>query len=287
MSQAMLTIILPISLAWMMYCVGLTLKLDDFKRIRSFPLKIVVGLITQLIGLPIIAYGFIHFLELPEPIAAGLWLLALAPGGASSNTITYLSGGDTALSISMTALSSLIIPFSLPLMLPLVFTDAHLIMPIKIAILQLVIVTILPTTIGMVMSNYISAAWFKKLIKISSKLALWTLFFTVLLTLLSNLSIFQQLFSIASIAVLSLCICGGLLGAIMAKIIGGDHILMKTFSIEVGIQNAGTAIFVAVAQLQQPALAITPLLYGILMNIPALTVIYWSNNSKNMPYQKI
>ncbi len=57
----MLTIILPLSLAWMMYCVGLTLKLDDFKRIRSFPLKITAGLITQLIGLPIIAYGFIHF----------------------------------------------------------------------------------------------------------------------------------------------------------------------------------------------------------------------------------
>ncbi|PSU88244.1 Na(+)-dependent transporter [Photobacterium kishitanii] len=282
MSQAMLTIILPLSLAWMMYCVGLTLKLDDFKRIRSFPLKITAGLITQLIGLPIIAYGFIHFLGLPEPIAIGLWLLALAPGGASSNTITYLSGGDTALSISMTALSSLIIPFSLPLMLPFVLTDAYLVMPIKMAILQLVVVTILPTTIGMVMRAYISAIWFKDFIKVSGKSALWVLFFTVFVTLLANLSVFEQLFSIASVAVLSLCICGGALGAIVAKIIGGDNTVIKTFSIEVGIQNAGTAIFVAVVQLQRPDLAVTPLLYGILMNIPALMLIYWHKSHKEI-----
>ncbi|MCD9520277.1 bile acid:sodium symporter family protein [Photobacterium phosphoreum] len=282
MSQAMLTIILPLALAWMMYCVGLTLKLDDFKRVSSFPLKITAGLITQLIGLPIIAYGFIHYLGLPEPIAVGLWLLALAPGGASSNTITYLNGGDTALSISMTALSSLIIPFSLPLMLPLVLTDAHLVMPIKIAILQLVVVTILPTAIGMVMRAYISTKWFKNFINVSGKSALWTLFFTVFVTLLANLSVFKQLFSIASIAVLALCLCGGLLGAIVAKAIGGDNILMKTFSIEVGIQNAGTAIFVAVVQLQQPDLAVTPLLYGILMNIPALILIHWHRVHKNI-----
>ncbi|CZF79669.1 Sodium Bile acid symporter family protein [Grimontia celer] len=273
MAQAMLTIGLPIALAWMMFCVGITLSLADFKRVAEYPGKIAAGLTAQLVGLPLIAYILIHVFALPEVVAVGLWILALAPGGASSNAISHLAGGDSALSITMTAVSSLIIPFSLPLMLPLVLSDVSAVIPVKTAILQLVAVTLLPVTIGMLLNHFVKGEGFTRFSVLAGKSALWALFFTVAVTLAANTAVFSQLFSVASVMVLSLCLLGMGLGVAVSKLFSGDRKLTRTFAIEVGIQNAGTAIFVAVVQLQQPELALTPLLYGVLMNIPAVILI--------------
>ncbi|KKD58836.1 Na(+)-dependent transporter [Grimontia sp. AD028] len=273
MAQAMLIIGLPIALAWMMFCVGITLSLADFKRVVEFPGKIAAGLTAQLVGLPLIAYILIHVFALPEVVAVGLWILALAPGGASSNAISHLAGGDSALSITMTAVSSLIIPFSLPLMLPLVLSDVSTVIPVKTAILQLVAVTLLPVTIGMLLNHFMKGEGFTRFSVLAGKSALWALFFTVALTLAANTAVFSQLFSVASVMVLLLCLLGMGLGVAVSKLFSGDRKLTRTFAIEVGIQHAGTAIFVAVVQLQQPELALTPLLYGVLMNIPAVILI--------------
>ncbi|WP_281544260.1 bile acid:sodium symporter [Grimontia sp. SpTr1] len=273
MAQAMLTIGLPIALAWMMFCVGITLSLADFKRVAEYPGKIAAGLTAQLVGLPLIAYILIHVFALPEVVAVGLWILALAPGGASSNAISHLAGGDSALSITMTAVSSLIIPFSLPLMLPLVLSDVSAVIPVKTAILQLVAVTLLPVTIGMLLNHLVKGEGVTRFSVLAGKSALWALFFTVAVTLAANTAVFSQLFSVASVMVLLLCLLGMGLGVAVSKLFSGDRKLTRTFAIEVGIQNAGTAIFVAVVQLQQPELALTPLLYGVLMNIPAVILI--------------
>ncbi|MGF1737577.1 bile acid:sodium symporter family protein [Photobacterium satsumensis] len=274
MGQTMLAVALPIALAWMMFCVGLTLSLADFKRVGRYPLFIFSGLAAQLVGLPLIALGLIHFLGLPEVVAVGLWLLALAPGGASSNVITHLSGGNTALSISMTAVSSLIIPFSLPLLLPVVLSDSQLVLPLKTAILQLVMVTLVPVSIGMACHHVGRGKWFASFAKWAGRSSIWVLMFTVTITLAANSQVFQQLFSSASIVAIALCLLGMALGTIVARLLKGGEKLTKTLAIEVGIQNAGTAIFVAVVQLKQPELALTPLLYGVLMNIPIAVMIY-------------
>ncbi|OLQ69457.1 Na(+)-dependent transporter [Photobacterium proteolyticum] len=274
MSQTMLTVALPIALAWMMYCVGLTLSIADFKRVGQYPGRVLMGLVTQLLGLPLLAYVIITLFALPEPVAIGLWLLALAPGGASSNAITHMSGGDSALSISMTAVSSLIIPFSLPLMLVLLVPDAQLIFPVKTAILQLTAVTLVPVLLGMATRHWAKGRWFEGFSHFAGRSALGALFLTVMVTVAANTGVFHQLFSVASVAAISLCVTGMLLGAFVAKMLRGDKVLAKTLAIEVGVQNAGTAIFVAVVQLQRPELALTPLLYGLLMNLPAFGLIY-------------
>lgn len=273
MAQTMLTVGLPLALAWMMFCVGLTLSVADFKRVLQYPGKVGAGLLAQLVGLPIIAFALIQIFALPPVVAVGLWILALAPGGASSNAISHLAGGDSALSITMTAISSLIIPFSLPLLLPLVVPEVSATLPIKTAILQLVMVTLLPVLLGMALNHRCRSARFERFAEFAGRTALWALFFTVAVTLAANTKVFYQLFSVASVAVLSLCLLGMGLGALVAKGFGEDGILAKTLSIEVGIQNAGTAIFVAVVQLKQPELALTPLLYGVLMNIPVVVLI--------------
>lgn len=273
MSQIMLTVALPLVLAWVMYCVGLTLSTADFKRITKQPLHIIGGLLAQLIGLPLLAFGIISVFSLPTPIAVGLWLLALAPGGASSNAITHLSKGDTALSISMTAISSLIIPFSIPLLLPLLLTETQFNMPIKMAVLQLSLVTIFPVCLGMFMKSNIQTRGFLRFMRFAERSSLWALGFTVAITLAANAHVFSALFSNAALASILLCISGMILGLVVAKLCKGNKRLVKTFAIEVGIQNAGTAIFVAVVLLQRPEFALTPLLYGVLMNIPAFLII--------------
>ena len=274
MGQTMLTVALPIALAWMMYCVGLTLSVADFKRVGRYPMAVLLGLSAQLIGLPLIALALIQLLGLPEVVAVGLWLLALAPGGASSNVITHLCGGNTALSISMTAVSSLIIPFSLPLLLPVVLSESQLVLPLKTAILQLVMVTLVPVSIGMLCHHLGRRKRFETFAKWAGRSSIWVLMFTVAITLAANTKVFQQLFSSASIVAISLCLLGMALGVIVARLLKGGEQLTKTLAIEVGIQNAGTAIFVAVVQLKQPELALTPLLYGVLMNIPVAVMIY-------------
>lgn len=274
MGQTMLTVALPIALAWMMYCVGLTLSVADFKRVGRYPMAVLLGLSAQLIGLPLIALALIQLLGLPEVVAVGLWLLALAPGGASSNVITHLCGGNTALSISMTAVSSLIIPFSLPLLLPVVLSESQLVLPLKTAILQLVMVTLVPVSIGMLCHHLGRGKRFETFAKWAGRSSIWVLMFTVAITLAANTKVFQQLFSSASIVAISLCLLGMALGVIVARLLKGGEQLTKTLAIEVGIQNAGTAIFVAVVQLKQPELALTPLLYGVLMNIPVAVMIY-------------
>ncbi|MBY5943714.1 bile acid:sodium symporter family protein [Photobacterium rosenbergii] len=274
MGQTMLTVALPIALAWMMYCVGLTLSLADFKRVGRYPIAVLAGLSAQLIGLPLIAFALIQLLGLPEVVAVGLWLLALAPGGASSNVITHLSGGNTALSISMTAVSSLIIPFSLPLLLPVVLSESQLVLPLKTAILQLVMVTLVPVSMGMLCHHIGRGKRFEVFAKWAGRSSIWVLMFTVAITLAANTKVFQQLFSSASIVAIALCLLGMALGVVVARLLKGGEQLTKTLAIEVGVQNAGTAIFVAVVQLKQPELALTPLLYGVLMNIPVAVMIY-------------
>ncbi|WP_299014476.1 bile acid:sodium symporter family protein [uncultured Photobacterium sp.] len=275
MAQTMLTVALPLALAWMMFCVGLTLSIADFRRVALFPGRVLLGLSAQLLGLPLLAFAIIYFFSLPEPVAIGLWLLALAPGGASSNAITHMSGGDSALSISMTAISSLVIPVSLPLILTLVVPDAQLVFSLKTAILQLAAVTLVPVLLGMAIKHWARGPWLDSFSRFAGRSSLVALFSTVVVTVAANTAVFHQLFTVASVAAISLCLAGMLLGVGIAKLLHGDKTVVKTLAIEVGIQNAGTAIFVAVVQLQRPELALTPLLYGVLMNLPAFAIIYF------------
>lgn len=150
----------------------------------------------------------------------------------------------------------------------------------KTAIMQLIAVTLVPVLFGMVLNHFIRGKRFDAFTEFAGKSALWALFFTVAVTLAANTSVFNQLFSQASVAVLTLCLLGMGLGLAVSKLFRGDAKLSKTFAIEVGVQNAGTAIFVAVVQLKQPELALTPLLYGVLMNIPVVILIALNRRSQ-------
>jgi BASS family bile acid:Na+ symporter len=107
-------VILPLSLFLIMYGIGISLRIADFRNVMTAPTGLAVGLLGQMLLLPLTAFGLAVVLQLPPEIAVGLIIIALAPGGATSNMFTYLFRGDVSLSISLTAVVSLVTPFHHP-----------------------------------------------------------------------------------------------------------------------------------------------------------------------------
>ena len=112
-------IILPISLAFMMFSLELELTILDFKRVVKQPQALIVGTIGQILLLPLVAFGWLSVWQLDPALAVGVMIIAACPGGVTSNLLTYLSRGDLALSVFLTAIVSLLCVFSLPLIIGL------------------------------------------------------------------------------------------------------------------------------------------------------------------------
>ncbi len=280
MSQALLAhVILPITLAIMMLGMGLSLRWRDFTHLIRKPQAVLVGVALQLIGLPLLAWSVISIWQLPPMLAAGLVILAAAPGGATSNIISYLSKGDVALSVSLTAIVSLCVPFSIPVLVNLQFAwlgldTAQFYLPLLPTIMQLLLVTVVPILLGMSLNHYFHKTC-QRLLPYFQQLILVVFILLVIALAWVNWARLPAVFSQVSAASLSLCVLAMLLGAVVAKVLSLSAAAQRTYAIELGIQNAGTAMMVAVSLLGKPELAIVPLFYGIAMNIPAFTLVFF------------
>lgn len=284
MAQLVSQLILPITLAFIMLVMGLGLTKADFARVLRYPKAILLGLVLQLLLLPILALVVALVFELSATASAGLFLLSLCPGGATSNMFSALAKGDVALSISLTAVTSFIIPFSLPV--TFAFYLAYLgqaeqafALPLGVMIKQLVAVTLVPVLLGMWL-RHLAFNTVNKITPVLTKLAGISMVTVICLLIATNYGTVVKAVSISGIAVLSLCLLGLLLGYLVATKAGLTLGSVKTIALEVGVQNAGTAMMVAYVILQQPQLALIPLMYGLLMNIPALLFVYWVNKPK-------
>ncbi|HMQ00126.1 MAG TPA: bile acid:sodium symporter family protein, partial [Cyclobacteriaceae bacterium] len=159
MEQSTLTaLFLPLALGIIMLGMGMTLTLDDFRKIFIYPKAVLLGLSNQLILLPFIGFGIAVFFDMPPELSVGIMLLALCPGGATSNIISHLAKADLALSVSLTAISSVITNFTIPIFLN--FSLFYFMggkqaiqLPLGETILQIFVVTILPISIGMLIKK--------------------------------------------------------------------------------------------------------------------------------------
>lgn len=284
-AQLLTQLFLPIALALMMFSMGLALTFSDFRRVRAFPRPAILGILMQLLLPPVIAWIMILLLslwiEVPQMLAFGILILAACPGGATSNVISHLAGGDGALSISMTAVVSLLMPFIVPVSLAYQLSwlggdPLGIQLPIVKTIMQLLLVTVAPVLLAMALRYY----WPKTIIKIEPvfRRIMGLLFFMlVVLLLLVQWPQLKQLgdfiLALCIVLSLSLCIVAMAMSYWIAKQQGFDARTGKTLAVEVGIQNAGTGIFIAAVLLQSPELALIPLTYGLVMNIPAFVLI--------------
>ncbi|PIE43965.1 MAG: Na(+)-dependent transporter [Gammaproteobacteria bacterium] len=278
-AQLLNTILLPMALASMMLALGLSLQPGNFAKVFNSPRAIAMGLLLQLIGLPLMAWLIIALTSPSLELAAALILIALAPGGATSNAITYLSRGDTALSISLTAITSLVTPFTLPVLLSLQYQwlgidSEELRLPILPTMAKLVVVTLIPVVTGMALRHR-----FPSLIQSIQQpiQKVVGLLFIALIVALSwvNHQRLPEILSSTSLSVLSLSVLAMLVANQLSRAARLSPEQEITLTIETGIQNAGTAIMIAASLMGQPALAMIALYYGIAMNLPALMIIGW------------
>lgn len=279
-AQAVTQIMLPVVLGLVMLGMGLSLQIKDFKAVLTEPKAAMIGLLLQLLLLPILALFIIKVFALNQTAAAGLFLLALCPGGATSNLFSFLAKGNLALSVCLTSLVSMLSP----LILPITFigfihysgsADNQLFdLPLLPAMKQLAVVTLLPTVVGMSI-RYFADKWSQSAIPLVKKGSTIAMLLVITALVLTNLTIIPAMLSLQGVAVVTMCSLALIIAYFMSGKLNVNNTDRKTIAIEVGIQNAGTAMMIAFTIMHQPALATIPLLYGLLMNIPAFIFVYW------------
>ena len=271
------TKIAPIVLALIMLGLGLGLSVKDFTRILRTPRDFFVGFFSQIIILPIVALIIALSLDLPSPIAVGLMIIAAAPGGVTSNVLTKFADGDVALSICLTAVTSLVCIFSVPI---IVITSADIlgvniaeeISIIGIALKMALVVTV-PVIIGMIIRGF-AENFISNKISLINKITGW-LFVIVFIAIWieEKDNIFTYLAQ-AGLAVLILNVVMMTLAYFIAKKFVSGIAQQKCIALECGLQNGTLAVFVATLIFDDVAYIVPTGAYALLMYITGFIFIY-------------
>jgi|TARA_B110000240_G_C13414352_1_gene416593 BASS family bile acid:Na+ symporter len=262
-------VFLPISLAIIMLGMGMSLIPADFTRIIKYPKAILLGLTNQLVFLPIIGFSLAIAFDLNPIMAVGLMILATCPGGATSNLITQVCKGNIALSVTLTAIASiasiLTIPFILSFALEYFGSDAGatIKLPIMETILQIMVITVIPISIGMLIRKF--KAKFAKRMEKTMRIASTVIFILVFIAVIAaNFNILGKAFKEVGLATLLLNIITMGLGYLTARLFKLDVKSIISVTVESGIQNGTLALVIA-----------TSVLNNVEMGIPTGAYVIW------------
>ena len=277
------TKIAPIALALIMLGLGLSLTIQDFTRVAKQPKDFLVGLICQLILLPIIAFILIKLLNTPMELALGVMIIAAAPGGVTSNVLTKFAKGDVALSVSLTAIISLISIVSVPF---IVFKSADLlqvsyassdISMIGISSKMFLVVT-LPVIIGMIIrkiaTNFVSSN--ALLIQRISIILFAIVFLAIWVEEWENITSYL---SQAGLITLVLNVVMMIIGFYVAKMFASGIEQRKCISLECGLQNGTLAVFVASQIFTDIVYLIPTAAYALIMFVTSIFFVFFVKNS--------
>jgi BASS family bile acid:Na+ symporter len=272
------TKIAPIVLALIMLGLGLGLSVKDFIRVLKSPKDFLVGFFSQLIILPLVALGVALILNLSTPIAIGLMIIAAAPGGVTSNVMTKFANGDVALSISLTAVTSLVSIISVPL---IVINSANIfgveiakeISMIGIAVKMALVVTV-PVIIGMIIrgsfENFISSK-----INLINKITGFLFVVVFIAIWIEEKDNILRYLTQAGLAVLILNVIMMILAYFVSKIFVSGISQQKCIALECGLQNGTLAVFVATLIFDEISYVIPTGAYALIMYITGFLFIYF------------
>ncbi|NEP18589.1 MAG: bile acid:sodium symporter family protein [Leptolyngbya sp. SIO4C1] len=282
-SNFLTAVFLPLALFVIMLGMGLGLTLNDFKRIVVAPKPVLFGLAAQLVGIPLVGFLLVSIFPLSPELAIGVMVLAACPGGPTSNLVTYLAKGNVALSITLTAMSSLITILTIPLVVNLSMQrfageSIALRLPFLPTVLQIAVITFIPVAIGMALHSYAPrfAARVEKGVKWLSIFFLALIIFGLLLKERANVVGF---FLQVGWVTLALNLLTMALGYGLATLTGLGRPSVVAITNEVGIQNGTLAIAVASAPtlLNNPTMAIPAAIYSLIMFITGLAFAAWAS----------
>ncbi|MCL4268904.1 MAG: bile acid:sodium symporter family protein [Anaerolineales bacterium] len=280
-------VVLPLAIVIIMVALGMTLTTADFRRVFTQRKQVLIGLLCQLVLLPILGFIVAGVFALPAVYAISIILLAAAPGGATSNLIVHAADGDRALSVTLTAISNMLAWFTIPFLLGIAYTTygsgtLDIDFPVVDTMIQVAVLTVIPVIIGMAVRNW-RPEFAEKTKRFSRIFATIFLFLVILALVIQNWDVivndgprFAPAFIVLNVAAL-------VIGYIVPKLVKIDEVQTVTIAIETGIQNSTVAITVALTILNNNEMAVIPGLYAIWMYVTgfALAFLMARRNASN------
>ena len=271
-------IFLPLALAFIMFSLGLGLTGTDFTRVAKQPKDFIVGIICQIILLPVVAIILVKFWSISPELAVGVMIIASAPGGVTSNILTSFARGDVALSISLTAIISLLsvvtVPFILITSLGLLGLEniSKDISLMRMAISMFLIVAV-PTLIGMLFRKFVSNTAIK-FESIAKRISIILFVIVLLGAILAEKNNIVSYFADAGLITLALNVIMMVLAFYVAQLLGTSNSQKKCISIECGLQNGTLAIFVGTTLFGGGAYIVPAATYSLIMFVTSLIFVF-------------
>ena len=273
-------VLLPLALAIIMLGLGLSLALNDFKRVVNYPKAILIGLVSQMVILPVACFFIAKFFGLSPELAVGLMLLSASPGGPTANLYSHLSKGDVALNISLTAVNSLLTLFTLPLIVNFAihhFMESGLVVPMQFKkVVEVFLMVLIPVSIGMIVkSNFPKvSAQLDKPVKILSALFLVVVIGGVVYQVREHILSYFQMVGMAALIFNLLSIA---LGYYLPRLMKLKENQAIAIGMEIGIHNGTLAIFIALTVIGNGAMSVPPVIYSLIMFVTAALFGYAVN----------
>lgn len=269
MQQSDLTsLFLPIALGIIMLGLGLSLSIEDFKRVTKYPKAMAIALFCQMVLLPMLCFALVTGFGLSPVLAVGLMLLAASPGGATANLYSHLSNGDVALNITLTAVNSVLTLFTLPLLVNFsldYFLDSGQYVPMQFKkVVEVFAIVLIPVTIGMLVKSKAPAfaQRMDKPVKILSAIVLLLIIVSVtirerqvLIDYSADLGFPILIFNVLSMAV----------GYYVPQLFKVEKKQSIAIGMEIGIHNGTLAIYIAMNVLNNSVMSVPPAIYSLLM----------------------
>ena len=271
---------IPVLLGIIMYGMGLTLTLQDFKEVIHSPYSVLVGVLAQFIIMPMLAIGLSTLFRLPPEIAVGVILVGCCPGGTASNVITFLARGNTALSVTITSCSTLLAPILTPM---LTYLLARKWLPVSMSdmFLSILEIVLIPIILGIITRIFVKE-------RAEKATSLFTLIsvFGIILVVAAVVSINTKNLANSGLLIFLIVILhnglGLLLGYLAGKILKLPYPDQKAIAIEVGMQNSGLGAALATAHFS-PIAALPSAIFSVWHNISGpLLATYWRNKMKRL-----
>lgn len=272
-------IVMPILIV-LMFLLGTDLNKKSFTDVARNPRAVMIGMIGQLIILPLIAFALAWIMKLPPIYFMGIVLIACCPGGSSSNVFSMLAKGDVALSVTLTAISSIITLFTIPVIMEFVArfvseqSGVEVNLPFGRLIVQNIVLLFVPLFIGIMFRHFFPTPAVK-VNKVLSKLAFPALMTLALVFFLQYTQEIKDNFAVLGVAVTIMILLAMLCSSILSRLTKSGTAVRRTIVIEVGMQNAAQAIAIASSPFifNSGEMAIPAIIYALLMNVILLIYV--------------
>jgi BASS family bile acid:Na+ symporter len=269
--SALITVGLPIALAIIMFGLGLSLTVDDFRRVARSPRAVVVALVLQVLVLPVVAFGLVTAFDVDPLLAVGVMLLAASPGGTTANLFSHLFRGDVALNVTLTAINSVLAAVSIPLITNLAIShfDAEGELGLQLGkVVQVIAIVLVPVAIGMAVRSRSEAfaARADKPVRIFSIVVLVAVSVGAIVGERENIADYVEQ---VGLVVTLFCLASLTIGYLGARVMRLDERQAIASSMEIGIHNTTVAMTIALSVLDNTEVAIPSAVYSIVMYVLA------------------